>query len=50
MKINTEALNLVVVTYEFNADTFDENVDTKQHVDQDDDTSISESDEKMCNL
>jgi hypothetical protein len=45
-KINTEALNLVVVTYEFNADTFDENVDTKQHVDQDDDTSISESDEK----
>jgi hypothetical protein len=31
-KINSEALNLAVVTNEFDADTFDENVDTKQHV------------------
>jgi hypothetical protein len=31
-KINSEALNLAVLTNEFDADTFDENVDTEQYV------------------
>jgi hypothetical protein len=45
-KINSEALNLVVVTDEFDADTFDENVDTEQHIEQDDETARSESKEE----
>jgi hypothetical protein len=45
-KINSEALNLAVVTDEFDADTFDENVDTEQHVEEDDETARSESDEE----
>jgi hypothetical protein len=45
-KTNSEALNLAVVTYEFDADTFDENVDTEQHVEEDDETVRSESDEE----
>jgi hypothetical protein len=32
VKTNSKALNLGVVTGEFDADTFDENVDTEQHV------------------
>jgi hypothetical protein len=44
-KIISEALNLVVVTDEFDADTFAENVDTEQHVEEDDETARSESDE-----
>jgi hypothetical protein len=36
---NSEALNLIMVTDDFDADTFAENVDTKQH-----DTARSESD------
>jgi hypothetical protein len=45
-KINSEALNLAVVTDEFDADTFVENVDTEQHIEEDDETSRSESDEE----
>jgi hypothetical protein len=47
MKTNSEALNLVVVTNEFDADTFDENVDTEQHIEEDDETARSESDEEL---
>jgi hypothetical protein len=46
-KTNSEALNLAVVTDEFDVDTFDENVDTKQHVEEDDETIRSESDEEL---
>jgi hypothetical protein len=45
-KTNSKALNLAVVTDEFDADTFDENVDTKQHVKEDEETARSESDEE----
>jgi hypothetical protein len=47
VKINSKALNLVVVTYEFDADTFDENIDTEQHIEEDDETARSESDEEL---
>jgi hypothetical protein len=46
VKINSEALNLTVVTDEFDADTFAENVDTKQHIEEDDETTRSENDEE----
>jgi hypothetical protein len=46
MKANSEALTLAVVTDEFNADMFDENVDTEPHVDEDDEAAINESDEE----
>jgi hypothetical protein len=45
-KTNSKALNLAVVTDEFDADTFDPNVDTELHVEEDDEASISESDEE----
>jgi hypothetical protein len=45
-KTNFETLNLAMVTNEFNTDMLDENVDTKQHVEKDDETTISESDEE----
>jgi hypothetical protein len=45
-KINFEALNLVVVTDEFDVNTFDENVDNEPHIDEDDEASISDSDEE----
>jgi hypothetical protein len=35
-----------VVTDEFDANTFPENVGTEQHVEEDDKTAISESDEE----
>jgi hypothetical protein len=35
-KTNYEALNLAVVTCEFDDETFDENVDTEAHVEEDD--------------
>jgi hypothetical protein len=38
VKINSKALNLVVVTDEFDADMFVENVDTEQHIEEDDET------------
>jgi hypothetical protein len=43
VKTNSEALNLAVVTYDFDADTFAKNVDTEHHVEEDDDTVRSES-------
>jgi hypothetical protein len=43
VKTNSEALNLVVVRDEFDADTFDENVETEQHVEENDETTISVS-------
>jgi hypothetical protein len=36
VKTNSEALNLAVVTYEFDDETFHENVDTEGHVEEDD--------------
>jgi hypothetical protein len=41
VKINSEALNLVVVT-----DEFDENVDTEVHIEEDNKAGINESDEE----
>jgi hypothetical protein len=46
VKINSEALNLTVVIDEFDANTFDENVDTESHIEEDDETSINDSDEE----
>jgi hypothetical protein len=45
VKIKSEALNLEVVTDEFDVDMFAENVDTEQHIEEDDKTARSESDE-----
>jgi hypothetical protein len=45
VKTNSETLNLAVVTDEFDADTFTNNVDTQQHIEEDDETR-SESDEE----
>jgi hypothetical protein len=42
-KTNSEALNIAVVTDEFDADIFVENVDTEQHIEEDVGTAISES-------
>jgi hypothetical protein len=44
-KINSEAPNLTVVIDEFDANIFDENVDTEQHVEEDEKTERSVSDE-----
>jgi hypothetical protein len=49
-KTNSEALNLVVVTDEFDTGTFDENVDTEQHIEEDDETGRSESDEELSGI
>jgi hypothetical protein len=43
-KTNSEDLNLAMVTDDFDVHMFAENVDTEQHVEEDDDTSRSESD------
>jgi hypothetical protein len=45
-KTNPEALNLTVVTDEFDENTFAENVDTEQYIEEDDETTRSESDEE----
>jgi hypothetical protein len=45
-KTNSEALNLTVVIDEFDVDMFDENIDTEQHVEEDDETASSESNEE----
>jgi hypothetical protein len=50
VKTNSEALHLAVVTDEFDADTFDENVDTEQHVEEDGETARSESDEELTEI
>jgi hypothetical protein len=49
-KTNSESLNLAVVTDEFDTDTFDVNVDTEQHVEEDDETGRSESDEVLSGV
>jgi hypothetical protein len=49
-KTNSEVLNLAVVTDEFDADTFDENIDNEQHVEEDDETTRSESDEELTGV
>jgi hypothetical protein len=49
-KINSKALNLIVVTDEFDVNTFDENVDTEQHVEEDDETARSKSDEELTGV
>jgi hypothetical protein len=49
-KINSEALKLAVVTDEFDINTFDENVDTEQHVEKDDETGRSKSDEELSGV
>jgi hypothetical protein len=50
VKTNSEALNLAVVTDEFDTDMFDENVDTEQHVEEDNETARSESDEELTGV
>jgi hypothetical protein len=45
-KINSKALNLVVVTDEFDTDMFAENIDTEQHIEEDDETAMK----RTCNL
>jgi hypothetical protein len=51
VKTNSEALNLAMVTDEFDADTFDENINTEPHNEENDKAAISESgEEKTCNL
>jgi hypothetical protein len=45
-KIISEALNLAVVTDEFDNEIFDENVDTEAHNEEFDEAGISESDEE----
>jgi hypothetical protein len=49
-KTNFEALNLAVVTDEFDANTFDENIDTEQRVEEDDETARSESNEELTGV
>jgi hypothetical protein len=44
-KTNYEALNLTVITNKFDDETFDENIDTEAHV-EDDEAEISESDKE----
>jgi hypothetical protein len=46
VKMNSESLNLTLVTDEFNADMLDENFDNEQHVDENDELSNIESDEE----
>jgi hypothetical protein len=46
VKINYETLNLAVVTDKFDDEIFDKNVNTKAHVEEDDEAGISESDEE----
>jgi hypothetical protein len=46
VKKKSKALNLAMVIDEFDVDTFDENVDTEQHVEEDDETTRSEGDEE----
>jgi hypothetical protein len=46
VKTNSIVLKLAMVIDEFDADMFDENVDTEPHVEEDDEAIISESDEE----
>jgi hypothetical protein len=47
VKTNSEASNLTVVTNEFDDVTFVENVDTEQHIEEDDETIRNTSDEEF---
>jgi hypothetical protein len=47
VKTNSEAMNLAVVTNKFNVDMFAENVDAEHHIEEDDKTVTSESDEEV---
>jgi hypothetical protein len=44
--MNSESLNLALVTDEFDADTLDENIYNEQHIDENDESSSTESDEE----
>jgi hypothetical protein len=46
VKINFEALNLIGVIDEFDTKIVAENVDTEQHIEEDDETARSESDKE----
>jgi hypothetical protein len=46
VKTNSKALNLAVVTDKFDTDMFAENVNTEQHIEEDDETARSKSDEE----
>jgi hypothetical protein len=46
VKMNHESLNLALVRDEFDADTFDENLDNEQHVEKNDESSSNESDKE----
>jgi glutamine phosphoribosylpyrophosphate amidotransferase len=45
-KMNSESLNLALVTDEFDANMLDENLINEQHVDENDESSSGESDEE----
>jgi hypothetical protein len=45
-KTNSEAMNLAVVIDEFDVNTFAENVATEEHIEKDDETARSESNEE----
>jgi hypothetical protein len=45
-KANSNTLNLALVRDEFDADIFDQNLDNEQYVDENDESSSSESDEE----
>jgi hypothetical protein len=49
-KTNSEALNLAVVRDEFDADTFNENIDTEEHIEENDEIASSKSDEENIQL
>jgi hypothetical protein len=49
-KINSEALNLAVVTDEFDANTFDVNIDTEQHIEEDDETARRKSEKELTRV
>jgi hypothetical protein len=46
VKTNSEYLNLALVRDEFDANTFDENLNNEQNIDENDESSNSESDEE----
>jgi hypothetical protein len=49
-KTNFEALNLAVVTDEFDVDKFDQNVDIELHIEEDDEAESARAMKKTCNL
>jgi hypothetical protein len=49
-KTNSKAVNLAVVTDEFDTDTFVENIDTEQHVEKRDEQQSVRAMKKTCNL